>query len=181
MQLFDQPQFWKPARWSLLASLKVKTTFMVIRRAPLCLDVFYTHAETIWTDSSRHLSDRIFVLYLQISTTGAVSHSTPCLDHFAHPLRFAHSCLSAGRPDSCTDKVGRIKCSLQTESYEIFSRMPLNLWLKRPNANIFQLLKIFKLWQPLSRLSLMSLQWITVLFFTKLIWKKKVGRVLMCR
>lgn len=45
------------------------------------------------------------------------------------------------------------------ERDEIFSTMPLNLWLKQPNANIFQLLKIFKLQQPLSCHSLMSLQW----------------------
>lgn len=93
--------------------------------------------------SERNLSGRIFVLYLHFSTTWAVSHSTSRLDHLALPLCFARPCLGAGRPDSCTDKVGRIKCSLQTESEEIFSRMPFESVAKVTKRKHFSVIKDF--------------------------------------
>lgn len=39
----------KPATWSLLAPLKLKTTGTVLKRTPLCRDVLYTCTERLWT------------------------------------------------------------------------------------------------------------------------------------
>lgn len=38
----------KRARW-LLSSLRLKTTGIAVKRTPLCMNVFYTSVETLWT------------------------------------------------------------------------------------------------------------------------------------
>lgn len=91
------------------------------------------------------------------------------------PLRplppFWRSCLGAGCPDSCTDKVGRLKCpsgqwapelkicqgcTSNEELWDIFQNALQIYGYGKPNANVLPLIKIFKLRQPLSCLSLMS-------------------------
>lgn len=42
----------KPATWSLLALLKLKPTCTVLKRTPLCRDVLYACAETLWTGAN---------------------------------------------------------------------------------------------------------------------------------